>query len=135
VVTKNGNYGLGVDTYNKPAGKGGFVFSTNLGNVGSTTSALTQAVWNHVAATYDGSYVRLYVNGVLDTQTAATGNVTTSTYPLFFGCTATTSCYTGGFAGAMDEVGIWPRALSVDEIAVLAKEPLQGDGKGDLCDL
>jgi len=41
---------------------------------------------------------------------------------------------TGLFAGALDEIGIWPRVLTEGEIALLAKEPLQGDGTGDVCD-
>ncbi len=41
--------------------------------------------WNHIAATYDGSTMRLYLNGVLDSSLATNITVGTSTNPLYIG--------------------------------------------------
>jgi len=41
--------------------------------------------WTHVAASYDGEVVRLYLNGRLDAQYASPGRVRSSTAPLLIG--------------------------------------------------
>ena len=41
--------------------------------------------WTHVAATYDGGVVRIYLNGQLDAQYASPGRVRTSDAPLMIG--------------------------------------------------
>src|SRR5262249_37489705 len=76
-------------------------------------AALTANTWAHLAATYDGATTRIYVNGTLVTNKAQTGTITTSTNPLQIGGD---SLYGGYFAGRIDEVRIYNRALSVAEI-------------------
>jgi hypothetical protein len=87
-------------------------------------------VWHHVAGTYDGSALKLYVDGVLQATTAHVGRIETRTHNLYMG---ENSESTGRFyAGAMDEVRIYSRALSQDEVAWLAEkttpftQPLSG---------
>ena len=41
--------------------------------------------WTHVALTYDGTTLRLYVNGVQVATKAATGAIQTTTNPLWIG--------------------------------------------------
>ncbi len=71
--------------------------------------------WQHVAATYDGSKVCIYVNGALD-----------STHPVQQGgsiSSNTSDCYLGAvngnsvFSGTLDEIRIHSRALSSRDIA------------------
>ncbi|HCL06907.1 MAG TPA: hypothetical protein DHW64_13550, partial [Chitinophagaceae bacterium] len=71
--------------------------------------------WHHVAATYDGAFMRIYIDGVLANQMAITGSITVNTNPLTIG-------YQNGYTneyykGKLDEVKIWHRALSACEIA------------------
>ena len=69
----------------------------------------------HMVGTYDGSYVRLYINGVAQTTTyAATGplNVATADLELGFKSTQPDS----DFAGTLDEVAIYDAALSAARI-------------------
>jgi chitodextrinase len=70
-------------------------------------------VWSHLAATYDGGEIRLYVNGSLVASQAASGPVTTSTGVLRIGGN---SVWNEWFAGLIDEVRVYNRALSAAEI-------------------
>ncbi len=75
--------------------------------------ALTLNAWNHLALTYDGTIMRLYVGGVQRATKTVSGNMFTSTGPLKFGGNALWGEY---FAGQMDEIRIYNRALSGSEI-------------------
>ena len=65
--------------------------------------------------TYDGSSMRLYVNGVLVSTRAQTGSTAVSTGLLQIGGNGVWGEY---FSGAIDEVRIYNRALSAAEIQV-----------------
>jgi len=69
--------------------------------------------WQHIAGVYDGSNLKFYVDGVLKATTAA-GDLSPSTAPLSIG---ESSAWSGrGFTGGIDEVCIWNKALTLDEI-------------------
>ena len=68
--------------------------------------------WNHIAASYDGNSVQLYLNGVADGSFVKTGNLITSG-GLSIGSRDINSEY---FDGLIDDVQIWNKALSVSEI-------------------
>jgi hypothetical protein len=87
---------------------------TNLLNLGIATggagtgvgldshSSLTMGAWTHVVGSYDGSTLRIFMNGVLDNQTAATGNITSTNQDVVLG--ADTASNIEYFNGSMDEV-------------------------------
>ena len=77
------------------------------------TSALPLNVWTHLATTYDGSFVRLYVNGTLASSTAVTGAMAASTGVLHLGGN---SVWGEWFAGLIDEVRVYNRVRSAAEI-------------------
>jgi hypothetical protein len=85
------------------------------------TAALALNAWSHLAATYDGATVRLYVNGAQVGSQAATGPITTSTGPLRIGGNGVWGEY---FSGLIDEVRVYSRALSVAEIQSDMATPL-----------
>ncbi|PYN28692.1 MAG: hypothetical protein DMD98_21940, partial [Candidatus Rokuibacteriota bacterium] len=69
--------------------------------------------WTHLAATFDGATVRLYVNGAEAVSQAQTAALTPTAGTLQIGADS----YTGeNFAGRIDEVRIYNRALSAAEI-------------------
>ncbi len=94
--------------------------TTNNGLVffdGATAYNLNE--WYHVAMTYDGANLRLYVNGVLDGSTAATGSIISTTQPLRIGGGAPSGQLQNYLNGRLDEVSLYDRALSPNEIAAI----------------
>jgi hypothetical protein len=86
-------------------------------------SPLTLNTWTHLAATYDGATLRLYVNGVQSVSTNMTGNIATSTGPLQIGGDTVFGQF---FAGLIDEVRIYNRALNAAEIQTDMNTPVGG---------
>jgi subtilisin-like proprotein convertase family protein len=82
---------------------------------------LTANVWTHLAATYDGATVRLYVNGILVSSQAQTGNLLTSAELLTIGADSIHGSY---FQGTIDEVRIYNRALSASELQTDMNTPV-----------
>jgi len=86
--------------------------------VNSTTLyPLDGSTWMHVAATYDGATMRLYINGALEASLPMPPPIATNALPLTIGGQ---SDGTRHFQGAMDDVRVYGRALSGAEIAALA---------------
>jgi hypothetical protein len=108
----NDNYYLEGTSSNSGRPAAGAIFGGAYGEVYGT-GALTANTWAHLAATYDGATMQLYVNGVQVASRAQTGAIATSTNPLQIGGD---SLYGQYFAGRIDEVRIYNRALSVAEI-------------------
>ena len=77
------------------------------------SGALALGSWTHLAMTYDGTSVRLYVNGTLTTTTAAPGSLASSSGVLRIGGNNIWGEY---FSGLIDEVRLYNRALSAAEI-------------------
>ena len=77
--------------------------------------------WVHLAGTYDGSQMRLYVNGVQVANLAVTGPFASETNPLILSGNgnADTHAVTEGVPGQLDQVLLYRRALSADQIARL----------------
>ncbi len=74
--------------------------------------------WHHVAGTFDGSQLRLYVDGGLADSMGYTGSIASTTFPVNIG---RNSQETDRFyRGVIDEVRIYNRALSEGEILYLA---------------
>ncbi|HEV2210475.1 MAG TPA: LamG-like jellyroll fold domain-containing protein [Verrucomicrobiae bacterium] len=88
---------------------GGFIFYT-----GTTPVSLNH--WYHVALTYDGTTLKLYVNGVQDGSLAVTGPVLATSQPLCIGGLTSGPWY---FRGLIDEVSLYSRALSATEIEAI----------------
>jgi len=68
--------------------------------------------WVHVAVTYDGSEIILYIDGSEDTSLSSTGNIDTASSPVTIGYVDNNRY----FHGNIDEVKIYSCALTADEI-------------------
>ena len=82
----------------------------------SATNILTLNTWQHVAGTYDGAYMRIYLNGVIVDSLAKTISMANSTSDLGIGYAP---IYAGSrnYPGIIDEVRIWNVTRSSAEIA------------------
>lgn len=80
-----------------------------------STSSIAPGTWYHFAGTYDGSAMRVYINGVFENSVPKSGAIFSSTEEVKIG---RYGYYAGWvFHGAIDNVIIWNRALSSNEVA------------------
>ncbi len=94
--------------------------------------------WVHLAATYDGSTVRFYVDGQEVMNQPLTGRFVMDTTPVILGGNgngAGDANVTERFSGRVDEIMLYRRALSATEIAqlhdgVLFTSPMVGQDAG-----
>jgi len=87
---------------------------------------INQVTWEHVTGTYDGSTVKLYVDGVLVASAPETGTIAQST------SSSDNSLEIGGmtdgnesydYDGMLHDVGMWDKALTAEQAAKLAASP------------
>jgi MSHA biogenesis protein MshQ len=88
-------------------------------------TGLANGVWHHVAFVYDGrleqsARVSVYVSGVrTSTGNERAASIQPFDSPLWIGCLPLTQP-AQGFQGLIDEVAVWHRALTPDEVLLLA---------------
>jgi len=94
---------------NRPSGHA--FTSTEFDTRGTATLALN--AWTHLALTYDGASLRLYVNGTQVSSRALSGPLVASNQPLRIGGNGIWSEW---FMGSLDEIRVYNRALSATEV-------------------
>jgi concanavalin A-like lectin/glucanase superfamily protein/Big-like domain-containing protein/K319-like protein len=113
------NYFLGIDASSKLAADFEDMASgANHPIIGSTV--ITNNIWHHAAATYDGTTWRLYLDGVLDgtlavNQIPRSDSIQHAAIGTTFDSSANESPE-GFFGGVIDEARIWDHALTATEI-------------------
>ena len=109
VSQASGPLQFSINSYVPVGGSGGVVFGSQ--------SDTPVGTWTHVVGTYDGSYVRLYKNGELyGTPTAYSTAIDYSSTHCYMGYGGGANAY---FNGAVDDVRVYSRALSAQEISRL----------------
>src|SRR5258706_496495 len=108
------------DPNNRPAVGGPW---TGVNQTTAAPTALALNAWTHLAATFDGATVRLYVNGVQVASQAQTAPLATTTGTLQIGGDSYPNEF---FAGRIDEVRIYNRALTQAEIQSDMATPVGG---------
>ena len=75
--------------------------------------------WTHVVLVYDGSHVKAYANGVLQSTINATGNINNTTYQnaLRIGARGAPGGASSFFSGQIDDVHIYNTARTAQQIA------------------
>lgn len=87
----------------------------NFGGVAAAGVNLVQGETYHIAATYNGQFLRYYVNGCMTGEMAWTGDMIQSDLLTAIG--QQSSCQCEQFRGYIDEVRIWNVARTQQEIA------------------
>jgi hypothetical protein len=88
-------------------------------NISITSGTLSNSTWYHAVGTYDGTTMRLYINGSL-IGTANQPAVAATTGNLEIG--QQKSGFSRWFNGSIDDVRIYNRALSASEVTALYME-------------
>jgi len=93
------------------------------GSARDSLGAIPLNQWVHIAATYDGTATRFYINGTLDSEYTLSegGPPTPSEAPLRIG---SDSAFNYTPPGAIDEVRLWSVARSESDIAATMHAPL-----------
>jgi chitodextrinase len=80
------------------------------------TQTLNPNTWYHIVATYDGSKMRLYIDGVEKGGRTKTGNIASSSAGIRIGDNPIEARH---FDGTIDEVNLYSKALSLAEVTAL----------------
>jgi hypothetical protein len=113
---KNMNFGVWMTSAEKI--QGGFETSGGTNYYATSLKAYNDGIWHYAVVTYDGKYVRLYIDGVRVASKTASNKTpdNTSTQPLRIGANSLT--LNGYFTGNVDEIRVWNgRALTSSEVA------------------
>lgn len=124
IVFKENSIGLGLPGYEMGKARiaGGDVFVFKVTSVAgelaqvSGTNFLATNVWYHFACVRGSNFIRMYVNGQLQSQTNVGFPQDYGVSPLYFGSSGQ-PLMDGKFRGVLDEVSLYNRALTSSEIA------------------
>ncbi|MCB0447304.1 MAG: choice-of-anchor D domain-containing protein [Gelidibacter sp.] len=98
---------------------------------GGPTFGLTSSVvipeneWHHLAIIYSSGVATLYIDGVADTSTALVAP--TATDESFFVAAAGKTSQTQHYKGNIDEIRIWDRALTANQLRFLMNQEIQNN--------
>ena len=95
----------------------------------TSTVPITGGLFHHVAVTYDGSLIRLYLDGILNGSVAMAGLVPVTGGTLNVGSGGTTFPITLQ-GGLLDEVRIWKEVRSEAQIQASMNQELNGYATG-----
>ncbi len=110
------------------------------GNIDSAKSLYSNSVvavgsWHYVVATFNNGEMRLYVDGILEGVEQAANTFVINNNILGIGTTSIDGKVgQGNFVGEIDEVAIWNKELSHDDVADILEEPeknICADNGGD----
>lgn len=113
--TSSGSWTNGYGLYAHSNGTVNF-YVTRWNQNRASASFAADGAWHHVAGTYDGSSVRIWVDGVEGTPDAYTGNITDAADSFEIGRGASNSY---NFNGSIDDVRVYNRALTPTEVQTL----------------
>jgi len=100
--------------------------SNGSGNWLHSAATVNDGNWHHVAGTYDGTTLKLYVDGVLSASRTVSSTIQIGTSPVYIGSRG------GGskFAGKMYDIRFWNVARSAGDISGSMNAQLTGSESG-----
>ena len=126
ILSKKNYGGYSLDI-NRPNGQmfGQFAFQSGDAEVRFDNSLMTEGDWHHLVLTYDGEYVRYYLDATEQVSLSKTGSLYTNTECLLLAAEVEENCtiYNDQFGElAMDDLRIFNTALTQSEIESLYHE-------------
>ena len=115
-------------------GRPNLFITTEVGYVSpSAPDPVPRDTWIHLAGVYDGAVARIYVNGAEVASAPLTGTFAPDTTPVILGGNGNdaSGVPTELFPGRIDELMLYARALSAEEIGRLAAGVLFPGGARD----
>ncbi|MBT8271622.1 MAG: LamG domain-containing protein, partial [Bacteroidia bacterium] len=109
-------------------GAGRIEMSWKNGSTESITSnvAIPTNKWHHIAVIYNGGQADMYIDGVLSNSQAMTPP--TATDQSFYLAAAGKNTPVAFYHGNIDEVRIWNRALTVDQMRFIMNQEIEDNG-------
>ncbi|MBU2525390.1 MAG: hypothetical protein KKC03_02170 [Bacteroidetes bacterium] len=89
----------------------------------SSSVPLSQDKWHHIAVTYDGSLLSIYLDGELDQSLSIARGPLSNSYNFLIGASGH-KIPNQFLDGNIDELRIWNKALSVEQIRLLMNQEL-----------
>lgn len=83
----------------------------------SSESQIPLNQWVHVASTFDGAFMKVYIDGALDASLEVAGAIRANANPVYIGGS---QFYDRLFDGKIDEAKVYKGALGEDKLALLA---------------
>jgi Concanavalin A-like lectin/glucanases superfamily len=124
-VSTSREYSLGVNDHNMVEG---FVVVPSGIKVATGVTETKLNTWYHLAMTYDGAKLRLYIDGVQDAEADVVGDIVPTTSSLGIGGDAF-----GEFTkGVVDEAQVFNRALNETEILAIYQAGASGQCKPEI---
>jgi len=80
------------------------------------TTTVNNGQWHLLTMTYDGSFKKVYQDGIFLAQTAATGTISATTDMLAFGARQNGGAWGNYFNGKLDDIYFYNRALTLSEV-------------------
>ena len=113
--------------FNYYPSSGFFAFGLSRSGIDRAYTAATgvtfpAGVWHYIAGTYDQNYIKLYIDGMLVGSTQATFPIAYGSAPLLIGGGVKHTLFSPSdqyYNGLIDEVSIYSRALTAEEIAAI----------------
>ncbi len=122
-LSSGASYTFGATVYNgsvlwAQAASSGVVTKMGSGVAAYASEPVERGSFNHLAATYDGSTATIYVNGAAAGTSASSVAIPANNLDLYVGNThgSTLDGSGGAFKGTIDEVRVWNRSLTADEM-------------------
>ncbi|MFC1632301.1 LamG domain-containing protein [Candidatus Omnitrophota bacterium] len=114
----NREYYFGVSYDGNNPGRVRWALNTSGFHFIDSSTIVNDSQWHYIVGTYDGSYLRLYIDGVEDGSSpiAKSGFIPNTNAPFIIGKKPNVG-YEQYFRGALDKVAVYDMALTAEEIS------------------
>ncbi len=107
-----------------------FVSSGGFHELVAPEYTIVPEVWQHFAFVYDGTAIKLYVNGIMIGSKAASGHLEQADLPFAIGKSTLGAGYNFVYGGRIDEISLWEKALSASEISEIIENEIDSGAEG-----